>query len=272
MSATLQARKGSAVTAEIPIQIGDGTTELFARTLLLSADAAPKTGNASVSGKILLEASGNGAGSRVELVGTEAVAIANQNGEFTMTSLPLGSRLLVARHLGYGAASVAVDLIPGERQKVTMTLPKFTAIMDPVLVTARRNANLDRVGFSKRMRSGTGQYLGPDQIAKINAYRVHDILRRFTGIRIVQTLRGEVLQSSRGVSSLRNQDGCVDYFFDGIPWIATGPDDLNSFVNANEIAAVEVYQGPNTPAEFTRGGGNCLTIVLWSTFRMGELR
>ncbi len=66
MQATLQARRGGAVTAEIPISLGEEETELFARTLLLSrADSGAKTGNASVSGRVVLEGAPSNAGSRV---------------------------------------------------------------------------------------------------------------------------------------------------------------------------------------------------------------
>jgi len=271
MSATLQARKGPAVTAEIPIEVGNAATELFARTLLLSSAAGAKAGNASVSGKVVLEGSANGAGSRVELVGTDVAVLAKENGEFTMTNLPSGSQVLLARHLGYGAASVPVDLTSLERQNVTITLPKFVSIMDPVLVTARRNRSLDKVGFSTRMKSGTGQYLGPDKIEKIHAFRVNDILRRIPGVRVTYTSAGDILESSRGVSGFSG-GSCTQYFVDGTPWLSMEPGDVNYFVNANEIVAVEVYQGPHVPVEFTRGPGACLTIVLWTKFKIRDLR
>lgn len=270
LTATLQARKGSAVTAEIPIQVGDKPTELFARSLFLSSSGA-KAGSASVSGSIVLQGTTERAGSRVELVGTDIVALANQNGDFTMANLPSGSHVLLARHLGYGAASVPVDLSPREQQKVTITLPKFVAMMDPVLVTARRNASLDKIGFNNRKKSGVGQYMGPDQIERIHAYRVNDILRRFVGIRVTYTGEGEIVETSRGTSSIVGSN-CTQYFIDGTPWMSFVPGDINGFVNGNEVVAVEVYQGPGTPAEFVRGSSNCLTIVLWTKFKIRDLR
>src|SRR3984893_5805914 len=76
MPATLQARKAGAVTAEIPISLGDQDSELFARTMLLSrADSGAKTGNAIVSGRVVLEGAPSNAGSRVEVVGTDVIAM-----------------------------------------------------------------------------------------------------------------------------------------------------------------------------------------------------
>src|SRR5207244_10963395 len=79
--ATLQARKGRSVTAEVPITLGRQETELFARTLLLSkADSGAKTGNASVSGKVVLEGAPSNSGTRVQLMGTDAIAMTNEKG------------------------------------------------------------------------------------------------------------------------------------------------------------------------------------------------
>jgi hypothetical protein len=124
LQATLQARRGSTVTAEIPISLGDNPSELLARTLLLStADSATKVGNASVSGVVLLEGTSTNVGSRVELVGTDIVAMTNDKGEFRMGNLPSGSRVLLARHLGFGAEITPVDLSSREQKRVTIKLP-----------------------------------------------------------------------------------------------------------------------------------------------------
>jgi hypothetical protein len=271
MQATLQARKALAATSEVPVSLGDADSELLVRPLLLSHEAVGvTTGNASVSGTVMLEGTKESAGSRVELVGTDVVVLTNQQGEFTMTNVPSGSHLLLARHLGYGAANVAVDLTPREPQRVTIRLPKYVAIMDPVLVTARRNASLDRVGFNQRKRTGIGYYLGPDQLEKLHPNYLTDILRQIPGLRVTTVGFDQVVQSSRGVGSLIGGD-CVQYVVDDMPWLSTSPGDINNFVNGNEVAAVEVYHG-NAPPQYTRAMGDCVTIVLWTRFKIRDLK
>ncbi len=270
MKATLQAKRGSSVTAEVPIALGDEPTELFARTLLLSpADSGTKTGNATLSGRVVLEGSATNAGSRVELVGTERVALTNDKGEFTMTKLPSGSQVLLARHMGFGAETVPVDLTSREPQRVTVKLPKYVAMMEPVVVNARRAAALDRVGFAQRQRTGTGFYLGPDQLKNMQAQYLTDILRRVPSLRVNSTPDGDVITSSRGASSLSGSD-CVQYFVDDMPWQSMTTGDINSFVTAHEVVAVEVYQGSNTPAQYSRARGNCTTVVLWTRFKIRD--
>ena len=274
LAATLQARKGNVATAEVPVSLGDRDTELLTRTLLLSPAAAGATaGKASLSGTVLLQGSSMGAGSRVELVGTQAVAMTNEKGEFTMTNLPSGSHVLLARHLGYGAATTPVDLNSREPQKVTITLPRYVAVMDPVLVTARRNAALERVGFVQRRKSaGSGYFLGPDQILAMRANRLTDILRRVPSLTVLSNGFDEVVLSSRGSSSIGGGADCVQYFVDDAPWLAIEPGDINTFVNGNEVVAVEVYQGPGVPAQYVRGMDACITIVLWTRFKIRDLR
>lgn len=264
MQATLQARRGAIVTAEIPVSIGDRPVELVARSLLLSAvDSMAKSGNAAVSGTVLLDGSDTNAGSRVELEGTDIVAMTNAKGEFTMRNLPSGTRVILARHLGFAAQSQSVDLSSREEQHVTIKLPKYVSVMDPVLVVARASAALDKVGFSQRQKSGMGYYLGPDRLQNMHPTMVTDILRRVPGLRVSYTPHGDVVSSSRSVGN-----SCVQYFLDDMPYQEMTPGDINQFVGGNEVVAVEVYQGPETPAQYIRPGYDCTTIVLWTRFKI----
>ncbi|HEU4747721.1 MAG TPA: carboxypeptidase regulatory-like domain-containing protein, partial [Gemmatimonadaceae bacterium] len=271
MEASLQARRGSSLTAQVPIALGSEPVELFARTLLLSPlDSGAKTGNAVLTGRVILEGNAPGAGSRVEIAGTDAVATTNEKGEFTLRNLPSGSHLLVARHLGYAADAVAVDLSTHAPKTVTVRLPKFVTIMDPVLVTARRTAGLERVGFTRRQKSGMGHYIGPERLAQMRPNRVTDILRQVPGLRVNYGPQGETVTSSRGPSSLSG-GSCVQYYVDDMRWQSVMPGDVNSFLSGNEIVGVEVYQGSGTPAQYAAAGmGNCTTVVLWTRMRIRD--
>jgi len=272
MNATLQARKATTVTSAIPFSLAEEGPQLFARTLLLSrADSGTTAGNATVSGSVVLEDTPATAGSRVELVGTDVVAMTNDKGEFTMTRLPSGSHILLARHLGYGASSVAVDLTPREPQRVTIKLPKFVAIMDPVLVTARLSAGLDRVGFNERKKTyGSGYFFGPEQLQIMHPTYLTDILRQLPSIRVTTIGMNTRVTSRRGVTGLSDRS-CVQYFVDDMPWQSAGDNDINDFVSGNEVVAVELYQPGQAPALYSRGMGACITVVLWTRFRMPDL-
>ncbi|HXN76881.1 MAG TPA: carboxypeptidase regulatory-like domain-containing protein [Gemmatimonadaceae bacterium] len=269
MKATLQARKAGAVTAEIPIELGDRESELFARTMLLShADSGAKSGNAVVSGRVVLEGAPSNAGSRVEVVGTDVIAMTNEKGEFSMRNLPSGTHVLLARHLGFGAETVPVDLSSREAKQVTIKLPKFVAMMDPVVVTARQVASLDKVGFSQRQKSGMGYYIGPEQIQSIHPNVLTDVLRRVPSLHVTYGPNGEDVSSSRGTTSLSGSGGCVQYVVDDMPWQSMTPGDVNNFVNGPEVVAVEVYAGPGAPPQYAQGGQDCTTVIIWTKFKI----
>ncbi len=265
LEATLKARRGAAATGEIPVSLGDRPIEVQGRSLLLSKnDSTTRTGNATVSGVVVLEGNPPDAVSRVEVEGTSIAAVTNAKGEFTLRNLPAGTRNIIARHLGYAVQSAPVDLNPREPQRVTIKLPKYVAMMDPVLVTARRNVALDRVGFNTRKKSAFGYFLDPDRIAQMHPFYVSDILRRVPGLRVLTGPNGEpVISSTRDLGS-----SCVDYWIDDVPFVELDPGDINSFVNGGEIVAAEVYQSGTAPAQYTRNGGSCTTIVLWTRFRI----
>ncbi|HEY8852990.1 MAG TPA: carboxypeptidase regulatory-like domain-containing protein [Gemmatimonadaceae bacterium] len=246
LRATLQARRGLAVTGEIPITLGNRPTELAGRTLLLSPrDSWREIGNAAVSGVVLLEGSPTNAGSRVELVGTEIVVRTNEQGEFTMRNLPSGSHTLLARHVGFGAEIIPVDLSSRQETRVTIKLPKFVAVMDPVLVTARRMSALDKVGFTQRQKSGFGYFLGPDRLERMHLQNLTDLLGHVPVV----------------------FDKCVQYWVDDMVYQELEPGDINLYLAASEIVAAEVYPNLNTPARYMRFGG-CSIVVLWTRLKV----
>ena len=266
LQASLKARHGAAATAEIPVGLGDRPIELAARTLLLSAaDSTTKTGNAAVSGVVQLADGAPSSGTRVELVGTDIVTLTDAKGDFTMRNLPSGSRVLLARHLGYAAQIAQVDLSSHEQAHVTIKLPKYVAVMDPVLVTARRTAALDKVGFGQRRKSANGYFVGPEQIERMHPFYVTDVLRMVPGIQVVHTRTGEAVRSSHDVG----RPSCVQYYVDDMPFTELEPGDANNFMNGGEIVAVEVYQPGMAPAQYTRALNACVTILLWTKFKGG---
>ena len=265
LEATLKARRGAAVTGEVPISLGNRPVEVQGRSLLLSKnDSTTRTGNATVSGVVILEGNPPEAVSRVEVEGTSVAAVTDAKGEFTLRNLPAGTRNIVARHLGYAVQSAAVDLNPREQQHVTIKLLKYVAMMDPVLVTARRNMALDKVGFNIRKKSAFGYFLDADRISKMHPFYVSDILRTVPGLRVGYGPRGEpVVSSTRDIRS-----SCIDYWVDDVPFVEIDPGEINNFVNGGEIVAAEVYQSGTAPAQYVRNGGSCTTIVLWTRFRI----
>jgi len=178
-------------------------------------------------------------------VGTDIVVRTNEKGEFTMRNLPSGSHALLARHIGFGAEIVPVDLSSRQEKRVTIRLPKFAVVMDPVLVTARRMSALDKVGFTKRQKSGFGYYIGPDRLQNMHAQHVTDIVGHAPVV----------------------FDKCVQYWVDDMLYQELEPGDINFYLAASEVVAAEVYPNLNTPARYMRFGG-CTIVVLWTRLKV----
>jgi hypothetical protein len=266
LQATLQARRGAALTAEIPVTLGERPVELVARTLFLSTvDSVASTGDATLSGTVVLEGSPTNAGTQVELEGTDFEAMTNEKGEFTLRNLPSGSRMVLVRHLGFAAEAKPVNLSSHEEEHLTIKLAKFAAVMDPIRVIARTSDALDRVGFHERQRLGAGFYLGPDRLQEINAVMLTDVLRWVPSLRVTYTPAGESVSSSRGPGG-----GCVQYFLDDMPYQETIPGDINRIMRGDEVVGVEVYQAAQVPAQYLRAGAACTTIVLWTRLKTGD--
>jgi len=200
-------------------------------------------------------------GARVNVSGAVGVAVTNDRGEFILNAQPSGSRAVVVRRLGFQPAEFAVNLSPNARSEVTVTLAEFVPILAPVVVQSRMDVGLDRVGFTRRQRSGLGRYMTLEDIERLNAVRLIDVLSRVPGLSTAPGYGSErvLLGRFRG-----GQSGCITYYVDSMPWVGAGSP--NDFMQPEEIGAVEVYSSGTAPAEYSRS--NCDVILLWTKARL----
>jgi hypothetical protein len=129
---------------------------------------------------------------------------------------------------------------------------------------------LQRVGFLDRKRnSAGGHFIDSETIEKRNALMFTDLLRTTPGLTVRTDSHNQAMvYSTRAASG----DGCVTIWVDGSPWRSLEGGDLDTFVKPNEVAAIEVYQGTNTPAQFQTSGQNCAAVVVWTKTRVDMRR
>jgi hypothetical protein len=258
--------------------------------------AAPSAGSVLTGRVIGSDGSGPFAGAQVMVRGSNQTAVTNDSGQFTLRGLPTGSRTLEVHALGWEPVTMPVDLAQREPRQVTVPLEVKTAVLRAVVVTATLNAGLHRVGFDSRKQMGIGRFLGPDDIAKRNAFEFVDLMAGMPGVVRRPGPSGEdYLAATRGMAS------CVRYVVDGSPYQEMSPGDINTFVRADDIGAVEVYQPNESPAQYaysaptmtagsptfgrmgtgarragtmganggSGGGTSCMKIVIWTKSRLG---
>jgi hypothetical protein len=268
LNARLQARYRGSVTADVPVQTSSEGADFLIRPLYISrADSGARNGKAMISGRVTFTGGQPASASRVEIVGSTAATLTDERGEFSLSGAPSGTQMLLVRHLGWTAREVPVDLSVSKPQQVAVQLQKYVPMMDPVVVTARAEKALDRIGFTERQKSGMGHFLNAKQIDERNAFRLSDILRTVPGLRVQTNGTEDVITSTRGGSL--GGSSCVTYYVDGMAFQPLSGGDANDFVNPNEVAAIEVYQASFVPAQFMSPSGQaCTTIVVWTKQRL----
>jgi hypothetical protein len=204
---------------------------------------------------------------RVTVEGSGAATLSKANGDFVLDGVIPGTQTLDVRRLGYSPQEVAVEASSRQVAQVTVTMPDYVPTLETMRVTAAKESGLSQVGYLSRKKMGMGYYLDGDRLNTDGALRFNEVLRTVPGLRVQDDGTGT---GNLVVTSTRDaRGGCVNYVVDGSPWTSMEPGDIDQFVRPNEVAAVEVYNGPGTPAEFQRAGEtSCTTIVIWTVRRV----
>lgn len=283
VSGKLQVFRNGVQTGEVPVVIGDSGSRLLAmRSMSIASQVQTVTvatkdtggvtktivkGRARVTGKVVNKYGQPIGRARVELQNTGQATLTKANGEFVLDSLPSGTQTLEVRQLGYSPTDMPVELSMARPENVTVKMADYVPVLSEMRVTAQRDKGLMDVGFSDRKRSGMGYYLDADQLKMRQTSQFSDMLRTVPGLRVVPAGDGtNVIQSSRDPTG-----GCVTFYVDGSPWQQMTPGDLDTFVRPEEVAALEVYNGATTPAQFQQAGNSgCTTVVIWTQRRINR--
>jgi hypothetical protein len=270
-------RKDGGETAEVTVTQELGSLALrsmsvAARPRIAAGDtgaAKPVRGTARVSGTVVNRSGAPVANARVGLMGSSAATMTRANGEFVLDSLPAGTQALVVRQLGYSPTEVPVELSSRTPARVTVKLGVLVPQLSPVEVTSRREEGLQKVGFLDRKRTSAGGYfITPEEMERRKPIKFTDVLRTTPGLRVSEQNGQAMISSTRSAQG----GGCVTVFVDGAPWQQLDPGDLDTFVQPNEVAAVEVYNGASIPGQFTTPGSNCSAVVVWTKTRVDRRR
>ena len=216
-----------------------------------------RVGRTTVTGRVV-DLGGVGlVRARVSVVGDSSIAFTDSAGRFSLGNLRPGTRMLTVRRLGFAPLEMPVALHSREPVDLTIQMSARVALLDTVKITARRDVDLARVGFTDRKRMGTGYYLGPDQIERMAAYDLTSLLASAPMLRRISVNgRMQVAGRSRGTGP-----GCVTYYVDGVEWFGGGVED---FIRPEEVGAIEAYSSNFTPPQFSKGITDCETVVIWT--------
>jgi hypothetical protein len=203
------------------------------------------------------------AGAELSVAGAAATATTSDSGTYSLRGLPSGTQALQVRKLTYSPVQVTVDLSARAPQHADVKLMPAPPTLTPVQVEGKREKGLRNVGFTQRQKSGLGRYLTEDQIAEKLPTVMTDIFTTVPGLMVDYSTGQPQLKGSRGAGG-----SCLTYVIDGVPTPMQG--DFNDYMHPDEVAAVEVYQSSEAPAQFQASGqSDCAVVVIWTKTRVG---
>ena len=205
------------------------------------------------------------AGAQVGLVGGPQTR-ANDRGEWTLANAAPGTRSLEVRAVGYYPERRSVDIV-ADAEPIYVSMRTMKSVLDTVRIVEARLSNKNFVEFERRQRSGAGNYVTMADIERRNPFSTSDIFKFTPGVRL-QNIGGAPRVYVRGLISGWCAPGV---FIDGLDVGPIDGGELDTFVNPNEIAGVEIYSGTNVPFQFISMRGSsrdrCGAIVIWTKMR-----
>jgi len=203
---------------------------------------------------------------RVTAVGTKLVTVTGADGRFHLANLPLGVQILQVGMLGYKTILLPIEVEVGETLHVQVKLETEPVPLNPVEVTAEPAVAPLLRGFYERRARGGGFFFTREEIQLLKPSLFTDVLRRVPGVRL-QPVRGPSGNSYQAVTGrMSGSRACpMLYYVDGVAFPVTGDIGINSLIQPEDIAAVEVYSGTSrVPLQFHSSSAHCGVIVIWT--------
>jgi hypothetical protein len=229
-----------------------------------TASAGVVAGTVRGAGAVLVDA-------HVTIAGSQLGSVTGPNGQFLIAGVPAGRSVLEIRLIGYRPVSRPIIVVPGDSLVLVLEMEVDPVRLDALEGRAVAGLSAELRGFYERRERGTGHYFTREDITRMHARLVTDVVRRVPGVR-VEPLAGPMgtsyvirMQRATGMSGARPCP--VVYFVNGVPFSIAAEIGINSYFRADEIAAMEVYSGASQlPPQFSLSSRNtrCGVIALWT--------
>lgn len=256
--------RGSGLASSEVLLLSDGRP--VRRIDLVLGDTTQRT---AVTGVLLDETGVPVRDATVTIDGVQTTVTTTDDGRFAFTSVPLGTRMLSARKLGFLPSVVPTEVVERSERSAARDL-RITmqrgVTLEGVKVVARRALNREVVDFNRRRLAGIGKYMDNRELRNIP--RIQDALRLFPSL-TVRTANngvdfavfGRQMQASISTTSL-SMAGCMaSVYIDGV----AADTQFLSVLTPESIAAIEVYSnGAYAPIRFRGFADNCAVVLVWT--------
>ncbi len=173
---------------------------------------------------------------QVTIVELSRAATTDSSGAFAFAGVPGGRYTLVARRIGYSAISRTIRVVPGERTTIDLRLPRIIGDLEPVVVTATRNAlDIARSALPVTQLAG-------DRLQREQSVTLSGAIDRAPGVRNLTTGQQIGKPVIRGLSGARvlvldNGHRLEDYSWS---------DEDGPSIDARLAQRVEIIRGPGS--------------------------
>lgn len=242
---------------------------------LLSAELASAQAGGIVSGTVTAANKMPIPEARVRLVGTNLATVTRIDGAFQVAQIPVGAQTLEVMMIGYTPKRMPVDVAAGATLEVSFILDPVP--LETVRVTAASTFSPGMAGFEERRARRLGRFFTREDIDKMQARQVTDVLRRVPGMQI-QVGSGafsggsQTAQSGRTVGTSGSRTCPMAYYVNGVAFPLSSDIPINHYVATDDVAAIEVYSGASQiPPQFNSSMFNsrCGVVVIWTRSGLG---
>jgi hypothetical protein len=209
------------------------------------------------------------AGALVELVTPDgrsaAAAQTDGGGVFLLRPANPGSFVVRLKHLAYAPLnSDTLRIGRGETVEIEVRLAQTAIPLEPLVVTARRDARLE--GFYERQRKRSfGHFMTRQEIERRAGTRTTDLLNMMPGVRIVQ-VTGPGGMGAVNMITLRGGGSgrCLPTIYvDGMEMKQFPESGVDDFLSPYILEGVEVYTMGGAPTSIMPRG-NCGVVAFWT--------
>jgi len=263
---TLQAERGEAKTAEVPLEMDAmiAMESLFLSPLVAKDSSSLLVGEAVVTGRVVSDKGAPVPNARVSVQGAKATSTTGKDGEFRLAGLPSGTRAVIVRCVGFQPVETAVDLSAREPSRIVVRLAQSAPKLADVEVKGKYETALKKNGYLDRKKMGMGHFYGPDDIARRQPQYLSSMFQTIPGFKLVNGQYGSSIRSSRSTGT-NGQGGCVTIWVDGVQYREAQTGELDNQLPVNQLMAIETYSSSEAPMEYQSAGqSSCSVVVIWT--------
>lgn len=252
----------------VPLRPDSGTAGIQGIAGLFGGDEEREGGGSAVLlGRVTgADASRPLESARVRIPSAGARAVTDSAGLFLIDGVPPGRRTVEVEYLGYRSRRVSIFLPPGDTVRTSVGMQTDPVPLPDLTVQVEERQRRGRLArFRERRESGTGKYLGPEEIRETPGSSLHRAFRRLPGVEVRKCsslVPGcyRIFSDRRPRSRLGGEQCETTYWVDGVRV------DLRNVnrIPKSQVAAIEVYSGGNVPSQYGGATSGCAVVLIWS--------